>query len=135
VLVEITVVRVVFVRFNITLLVEIILCVKKSHLACGNDTLRLEITLCVWKSHSAYKNHTRACWNYTLLSDITVVRVFITHKSDFYTQSVVLTRMNVIINFVSVIITLIRVNITLCVLKSHSACRNHTLRVEITLCV
>jgi hypothetical protein len=41
--------------------------------------------------------------------------VLITHKSDFYTQSVVLTRMSVIINFVSVIITLIRVNITQCV--------------------
>jgi hypothetical protein len=53
---------------------------------------------------------------------ITHIRVNISYKSDFYTQSVVLTRMCVIINFVSVIInfvsvtiTLIRVNITLCV--------------------
>jgi hypothetical protein len=30
-------------------------------------------------------------------------------------------------------ITLVRVEITLCVLKSHSACGNHTLRAEITL--
>jgi hypothetical protein len=53
-----------------------------------------------------------------LRSEITLVRVFITLKSDLYTQSAVLTRMSVIINFVSVIITLIRVKITLCVKNS-----------------
>jgi hypothetical protein len=57
--IEITVVSVVitFVRFNIRLCVE--------------------ITLFVWKSHSAYINHTCACWNHTLRSEITFVRVFI----------------------------------------------------------
>jgi hypothetical protein len=41
-------------------------------------TQRVEITFCVWKSQSAYINHTRACWNHTLHSEITLARVFIT---------------------------------------------------------
>jgi hypothetical protein len=80
------------------------------------------------------------------------VRVFITHKSDFYTQSVVLTRnhthtcqqhtLRVVITLVRVEITgvsvvmtfvrfniILRVEITLFVYKSHSACGNYTLRV------
>jgi hypothetical protein len=65
----------------------------------------------VLKSHFTFRNYTRACVHHS-------VRVNITHKSDFYTQSVVLIRMSVIITFVSVIITLFHVNITLCVYKS-----------------
>jgi hypothetical protein len=81
------------------------------------------------------------------------VREFITHKSDFYTQSVVLTRVSVIITLIRVSITLVRVEIyvvsvvftvmrfnitlrveiTLCVWKLHSACRSHTLHILITL--
>jgi hypothetical protein len=60
-------------------------------------------------------------------------------------QSVMLRRMRVImtlakvimtlITVVSVVITFVRVKITLCVWKLHSACKNHTLRLEITLCL
>jgi hypothetical protein len=77
-----------------------------------------------------------------LRTQTTLVRVNFTHKSDFYTHSVVLTRM-------SVIITLMRDNIALCVYKLHScgfkahfafknytrACEHHTMRVNITLYV
>jgi hypothetical protein len=64
--VELTVVSVVitFVRVKITQRLDITLCLKQSHAACGN--------------HTTYINHTRACWNHTLLSEITLVRVFIT---------------------------------------------------------
>jgi hypothetical protein len=91
--VEITVV-ITLVRLNIKLRVKITLCVLKSHSACGNYTLRVEITLFVWK----------------LRSETTLVRMNITH-SDFYTHSVILTRMSV---------------------NTHT-CQHHTLRVEITL--
>jgi hypothetical protein len=56
----------------------------------------------------SFKNYTCACVHHSM-------RVSVTHKSEFYTQSVVLTRMSAIIIFVSIIITLIHVNITLCV--------------------
>jgi hypothetical protein len=75
---EITVVSVVttFLRVKITL-----------HLVI---TLRVEITRCVRKSHFAFRNFTRTCVHYSM-------RVNITHKSDFYTQSMVL---SVMITFV-----------------------------------
>jgi hypothetical protein len=112
-----------------------------------NITLRLEITLCVWKSHSTYIHLTRACLNHHSM------RVNITYNSDFYTQSVVLTRMSLIIAFESVIITHIRVNVWcwnhsrkcrthICACQNYTACQNQTacgnythLRVEITLFV
>jgi hypothetical protein len=90
-------------------------CVWKLHSACRNHILRVAIKLCVCKSHFAFRNYSRACVYHMF---ITYLLVNITHKSDFYTQSVVFTRMNVIIIFVSVIITLIRVNIALWVYKS-----------------
>jgi hypothetical protein len=109
------------------------ICAFQDHTACGNYTMRVEITLCVWKLHSACKNHnlrveiafyvykSHSCVlkshfafrNFTLTCVHHNMRVNITHKSHFYTQSIIIT-------FVSVIITLIRVNITLCVLKSQS---------------
>jgi hypothetical protein len=99
-----------FVRVKITLCLEITLCVLKSHSACGNYTLRIEFTLyvdkshsCVLKSHFSFRNYTRACVHHSM-------RMNITHKSDFYMQSVVLTHMCVIITFVSAIIKVIRVN-------------------------
>jgi hypothetical protein len=118
------------------------ICACQSHTAIGNYSLRVEITFCVWQSLSAFKNYSRACVHHS-------IRVNITHKSNFYKQSVVLTRMSVIITFVSVIITLIRGNIALCVYKSHScvlishfafqkytlACDHHIIRVTITLCM
>jgi hypothetical protein len=60
-----------------------------------------------------------------------------TYNCDFNTQSVMLRRMTLtkvittLITFVRVKLTL-RLEITLCVWQSHSACRNHTKRVEIT---
>jgi hypothetical protein len=120
------------------------------HAGCGSDTYKCHnhFREChshsyVSTSHCACWNRTRACRNQTLCSEITLVRVLnITHKIDFYTQSVVLTRMKVII-------TLIRVKIAPCVFKSHScmlksyftfpnytrACDHNTMRVNITLCV
>jgi hypothetical protein len=87
--------------------------VWKLNSALRNHTLRveialgrIEITFCVQKLHSCMCSSQYACGHHK--------------KSDFYTQSVVVTRMSVPITFVSVIITLIRVNITLCVFKSQS---------------
>jgi hypothetical protein len=129
--------------------------VLKHHTGCGNYTLRVEIPLyvfkshsCVLKSHFAFRNYTRVCVHHS-------VRVNITHKSDFYTQSVFLTRMCVMITFVSVIITLIRATSHsayrnhscaclkhcrecrshICVFQNHTACDDYTLRVEVTLFV
>jgi hypothetical protein len=61
------------------------------------------------------------------------MRVKITHKSYFYTQSVVLTRLSVI-TLVHVEITVVSVNHN-CAFQHHTSCGNYTLRVEITLCV
>jgi hypothetical protein len=55
------------------------------------------------KSHFAFRNYIRS------------MHVKIKQKSDFYTQSVVLTRISVVTTFVGVILTLILLNITLCV--------------------
>jgi hypothetical protein len=121
--------------------------------AFGNHTLRVVITLyvnkshsCVLKSHFAHRNYTRACVHHS-------IRVNITHKSNYYTQSVVLTSMSVIITRIRVNIalyvykphsctytlhskiTLVRVNITLCVWTTHYACEHQTMRVNYTLCV
>jgi hypothetical protein len=118
--VEITVVSdlIIFVRFNITLRVEMTLCVYKSHSACGKYNLRVESTLRVEITLYIYIYITLVRVKIKLVRVNTVC--VLTHKSDFYTQSVVLTRISVritfvsvIITFVSVIITLIRVNITL----------------------
>jgi hypothetical protein len=86
------------------------------------------------KSHSACRNHSCACWNQIgrPLSRIVVPLVY------FF-----------IFVFVRVEITVVNVScacwnhsrkchnyiweITLCIWKSHSACINHTLRVEITV--
>jgi hypothetical protein len=96
------------------------ICACQNHTAFENHTLRVEITLYENKSHFVFRNFTRAC----------------VHHSDFYTQSVVLTRMSVIITFLSVIITLIRVNIALCVYKSHSCVlKSYFMHVNITICV
>jgi hypothetical protein len=77
--------------------------------------MRVEITLCVWKSNFTYINHTRAYWNHTSPSEITLVCVFITvcvwklhtrvslwHvwvwfiyvKFEFHTHSVISTRIS-----------------------------------------
>jgi hypothetical protein len=91
----------------------------------------VEITLCFQKLHSCVCSSHYACENHTM-------RVNITHKSDFYTQSVVSTGMSVI---KCVEIRVISVVITFCVSTSHSAGGNCTLhintlvRVEFTLCV
>jgi hypothetical protein len=61
------------------------------------------------------------CHYHTLRVEITLVRIEITFVSA-------------VITFVLVKITL-RVAITLCVWKLHSACRNHILRKQITLCI
>jgi hypothetical protein len=131
--------------------------VWKLHFTCRNDTMRVEIALCIYKSHSCVlkshflcRNYTRACVHHTMSVKITLcvwtshyacvhhsMHVNITLKSDFYTQSVVLTRMNVI-KWVE--ITVVRIAITLCVWKLHSAyikhnraCWIYTLLPEITL--
>jgi hypothetical protein len=64
----------------------------QNYTAIGNYTVRVEITLCMlksqswvsqlhfceYKSHYACVNRIRACWNHTLRSEITLVRVNIT---------------------------------------------------------
>jgi hypothetical protein len=84
----------------------------------------------VLESHIAFRNYTHS------------MRVNITQKSDFYTQSVLSTRISVIITLVSVIITLIRVKITLLRVEITVVSVvitflrvKITLRLEITLCV
>jgi hypothetical protein len=38
----------------------------------------IKLPLCIWISHSACRNHTRACWNHTLRSEIRLVLAKIT---------------------------------------------------------
>jgi hypothetical protein len=81
------------------------------------------------KSHSTVINHTRACWNHTLRSEITLVRMFITLM---------------LVNITLFLWTshyawcdhhTMHVTITLCMWPSHYACEHHTIRVNIALCV
>jgi hypothetical protein len=81
--------------------VSITLCVWTSPYACEHHTMRVNITLCVWISHYACEHHTmrvnitRCVWISHYACEHHNMRVNILHKSDFYTQSVVLTRMSV----------------------------------------
>jgi hypothetical protein len=104
----------------------------------GNHTLHL-------KSHSACWNHTRACWNlicaflnhtacrnYTLRVGITLVSVIFTRMRFNRTLVCVESTLCVWKSYYGQKPILCVLNSHSCVLKLHSACRNYTLRVEIT---
>jgi hypothetical protein len=116
--------------------------------------MRVEIPLSVQKLHFAFRN-------YTLRSEITLVRMFITicvsecynylrechnrtHTCQHHTLRVEITLVRVEITVVVVVITFVRFNITLCLWKLeitlclwklHSACEHHNMCVNITLSV
>jgi hypothetical protein len=105
-------------------------------------TMRVEITLCVYKSHSfvskshsygtkshsACRNHSRACWNHSRECQNHILAGQSHNACRNYTQACHFHTRECHIYTYTFKITLVCVETTLCVY-------NHTLRVEIVLCV
>jgi hypothetical protein len=95
--------------------------------------------LFVWKSHSAFindscacRNHIRTCQNHKACKNYTLCVLNYTLRDLITLERVIITLMSVIFTCIRVKITLVCVNLTLRV-KSHYACEDRTLRVEINL--